>query len=179
MSTSNYHLTRLNLFCCLGYLCQCLYDQEETIKCCCICPLVTNDHRHTQNYDFSVSGGIYTLFRHILSKQSKLPVSAEIWCLHQFEYAECSDVYLFHFRPEIPVQDKSSLKNQNCQFQLKFDIQTNSNMQDSMVVLTFSVFDRIFTSFVQKSIWNFDVLRLISRQFIRKSLKPVAFLVSI
>ena len=36
---------------------------------------------------------------------------------------------------------KFASKNQNCQFELKFRTQTNSNTQNSMVVFTFSVLD--------------------------------------
>ena len=45
-------------------------------------------------------------------------------------------------------------KNQNCQFQLKFGTQTNLNMQNSMVVFTFSALDQknpFWGNFVQKS----------------------------
>ena len=34
------------------------------------------------------------------------------------------------------------VKNTNCQFKLKFGSQTNPNMQDSMVMFTFSISDR-------------------------------------
>ena len=33
-------------------------------------------------------------------------------------------------------------KNENCYFKLKFGTQTNLNMQNSMGVLTFSIFDQ-------------------------------------
>ena len=36
-------------------------------------------------------------------------------------------------------------KNQNYQFKLKFGTYTNSNMQNSMVIFTFSVFDRKYS----------------------------------
>ena len=50
-------------------------------------------------------------------------------------------VHFFYFRRETPFLGKFGPKTQNCQFKLKFGTQTNSNMQNSMVVLTFSVFD--------------------------------------
>ena len=37
---------------------------------------------------------------------------------------------------------KLGLKNQNCQFKLKFCAKTNPNMQNSMVEFTFSVSDQ-------------------------------------
>ena len=46
-------------------------------------------------------------------------------------------------------------------------------------MFTFSILDYFFASFVQKSIWHFDVTWLISQQFSRRDLKPVTFLVSI
>ena len=42
----------------------------------------------------------------------------------------------------IPFLGKLGPKNQNCQFKLKFGTYTNSNMQNSMVVFTFSVLDQ-------------------------------------
>ena len=69
---------------------------------------------------------------------------------------------------EIPFWNKFSPKNQNYQFKLKFGTYTNSNMQNSMVMFTFSVFDRKYPfwgNWVQKVniiswSWNL-VLRLI------------------
>ena len=48
----------------------------------------------------------------------------------------------FHFRTETLFSGKFVPKNQNYQFKLKFAAQTNSNMQNSMVLFTFSVSDR-------------------------------------
>ena len=50
----------------------------------------------------------------------------------------------FHFLcfwPEIPFLGKFGPKNQNYQFKLKFGTYTNSNMQNSMVMFIFFVFD--------------------------------------
>ena len=47
----------------------------------------------------------------------------------------------FCFWVEIPFLDKFGPKNQNYQFKLKFGTHTNSNMQSSMVIFTFSLFD--------------------------------------
>ena len=44
------------------------------------------------------------------------------------------------FRPEIPLLGKFDPKIQNCQFKLKFGNQTNLNMENSMVMFTFSLF---------------------------------------
>ena len=56
----------------------------------------------------------------------------------------------FRYRPEIPFLGIRNNpfwvylvhKNQNCQFKLKFGTQTSLNMQNSVVKLNFSVFDR-------------------------------------
>ena len=37
---------------------------------------------------------------------------------------------------------KFGLKSQNCKFKVKFDTWTNSNMQNSVAVFTFLVFDQ-------------------------------------
>ena len=41
--------------------------------------------------------------------------------------------------PEMPFLGKFGPENQNCQFKLKFVTSTNSNMQNSVVMFTFSV----------------------------------------
>ena len=46
------------------------------------------------------------------------------------------------FGLETPFLGKFGTKNQNCQFKLKFGTKTNSNMQNSMALFTFSVLDR-------------------------------------
>ena len=43
-------------------------------------------------------------------------------------------------------------KNQNCQFKLKFGTYTNSNMHNSMLVLTFSVLDLFLQVLFKKSV---------------------------
>ena len=47
----------------------------------------------------------------------------------------------FRFQPKVPFWANLIKKNQNCQFKLKFGTYTNSNMQNSMLMFTFSVFD--------------------------------------
>ena len=46
-------------------------------------------------------------------------------------------LHLICFRVEIPFLDKFGPKNQNCGFRLKFGIQTNPNMQNSIGMFTF------------------------------------------
>ena len=48
---------------------------------------------------------------------------------------------LFHFRLETTFLGKFGSKNRNCQFTLKFGTKTNSNIQNSVVMFTFSVLD--------------------------------------
>ena len=69
--------------------------------------------------------------------------------------------FFFLFRPEIPLLSKFGPKNQNFQFKLKFGTLTNSNMQNLMVMFTFSIFDQkcpffwIFGPKIQNSLkWN-------------------------
>ena len=87
-----------------------------------------------------LSGNI--LFGQIWFKKSTLSVEAEIWCPHQFKYAEFNiDVHFFRFQLEISFLGKFGPKNQNYQFKLEFGTYSNSNMQSSMVMPTFFVFD--------------------------------------
>ena len=61
----------------------------------------------------------------------------------RFEYAEFNGgVHFFWFRLEIPFFGKLGPENYNCQFKLKFGTLTNSNMQNSVVIFTFSFFHR-------------------------------------
>ena len=48
---------------------------------------------------------------------------------------------LFCFWPEIAFLRKLDPKNENCQFKLKFGTKANSNMHNSILLSTFSVFD--------------------------------------
>ena len=64
------------------------------------------------------------------------------------------DVYqIYTQRIGIPFFSKFGPKNQNCQFKPKFGTKTNSNMRNSMVMSTFSIFDRkypFWANLVQK-----------------------------
>ena len=65
--------------------------------------------------------------------------------LRLFENAEFSGtfhVFCFTFRPETPFLGKFVPKKQDCQFKLKCVTWSNSKMQNSMVMFTFSVLDR-------------------------------------
>ena len=63
--------------------------------------------------------------------------------LRLIEYAKFSgDVRFLRFRLEILFLGKFGPKNQNDQFKVKLDTWTYSNMQNSMVMFTFFVFDR-------------------------------------
>ena len=72
-------------------------------------------------------------------------------------------VWFFCFRLEIPLLGKFGPKNQNCHFKLKIGTNTNSNMQSSVVMLTFSIFNMkypFWAYLVQKTknvslSWNF------------------------
>ena len=50
-------------------------------------------------------------------------------------------VYILRFFMKIPFLEKFCSKRQNCHFKLKFGTRTNSDMQNSLVMFTFSVFD--------------------------------------
>ena len=65
-------------------------------------------------------------------------------------------VPFFWFRLEIRFWGKFGPGNQNCQFQLKFGTKTNLNMQNSVVLFTFSVFDwkYLFRSKFYHWIWS-------------------------
>ena len=63
--------------------------------------------------------------------------------LSLIEYAEFNDaVRFFRFRLELPFLGKFGSRSQNYQFKLKFGTYSNSNIQNSTLLITFSVFDR-------------------------------------
>ena len=69
------------------------------------------------------------------------PLSVIIFPL--FEYAELNGgVHFIRFRLEITFLDKIDPKSQNCQFKLKCEFKTNSNMQNSIALFTFNFLDR-------------------------------------
>ena len=83
-----------------------------------------------------------TYFEQIWLKKLKLSVQGETPYFSQFKYAEFNgDVHSFCFWSEIPFLGRFGPKNQNYQFKLKFGTYTNSNMQNSMLMFTFSGFD--------------------------------------
>ena len=91
-----------------------------------------------------LSGNI--LFGQIWFKKSKLWVEAEIWYLHYFRHSKFNgDIHSFCFWSGIHFLGKFTPKNQNDQSKLKFGTYTNSNMQNSMVISTFSAFDWEYT----------------------------------
>ena len=52
------------------------------------------------------------------------------------------DVHFFRFQPKVPFLAKFGAKNQTCQDKLRIGTLTNSNMQNSVVMFVFSVFDQ-------------------------------------
>ena len=61
----------------------------------------------------------------------------------EFDGAEFnSDVQFFRFQTKISFLGKFAPKIQNCLCKVKFGTQTNSNMQNSVVMFTFLLFDR-------------------------------------
>ena len=50
-------------------------------------------------------------------------------------------VHFLYLKVEIPFFGKFGPKKQNCQFKLKFGTETNSIMQNAMVMINFSIFD--------------------------------------
>ena len=51
-------------------------------------------------------------------------------------------IHLTCFRPEIPFSGKFGSQNQNFLLEVKFGTETISNMQNSVVMFTFPVFDQ-------------------------------------
>ena len=89
--------------------------------------IVSNDHGRTQKYDFSVINQKYPF----VSLTGNLD-------LVKFKYAEFNvDVYFFHFLPEITFLAKFSPTAS-----LRW---TKSNVQNPVLIFTFSVFDQKYS----------------------------------
>ena len=87
-----------------------------------------------------LSFGLKYLFWAYWSKSSNLFVQGKIHYLDWSEYAELSrGVLCICFRLDTPFLGKFGPKNENCQFQLKFDTQPNSKMSKS--IFTIFVFE--------------------------------------
>ena len=65
-------------------------------------------------------------------------------------------IHVFWFRQEVPFLGKFGEKK-NCQFSLKFGTKNNSNMQNSMAMFTFSVFDQNY-SFLANLVHKIKIL---------------------
>ena len=68
----------------------------------------------------------------------------------------------FWFRLEIPSWGKFATENQNCQFKLEIGNKTNLIMQNSVMLFTFSVFDRKYlfgANFIlEAEVWCLEIL---------------------
>ena len=59
------------------------------------------------------------------------------------KYTKFNDgIHFFYFRIQMHFLGKFGPKNQNCEFKIKLRTQTNSNMQISVILFTFSAFGR-------------------------------------
>ena len=87
-----------------------------------------------------------------------------------FVFVCSNDVHFFSFRAEMPILGKFGPKNQNCQFKVKLDTWTNSNMQNSMVIFSSFFFDRKYP-FWANSVQNVKIIAL-SRNLVA-SLIPI------
>ena len=89
-------------------------------------------------FTFAVLNGKDHFQANLDKKKSKLSVSYQ----DQLEYGEFNGaLHLFYVRRETPFLGRFRRKDGTCKFQPKCSTKTNSNMQNSTVVFTFSVLD--------------------------------------
>ena len=79
----------------------------------------------------------------------------------------CS-AHFFCFSPGKPFLGKSGQKDQNYQFKRKFGTKTDLNMQNSMMMFTFSVFDHKYFSWANL-VKNFGPSCLVKVEFDSKT----------
>ena len=137
---------------------------QKTIKL----KLVTGTNSNMQNslvmFTFSVFDQKYFVGQ-LWSNRLKLSVKTEVWYIHWLDYAEFNGgVHFFWFRLKIPIWGKFVPENQNCQFKLKFGTKTNWNMQNSVVLFTFSAFDWKYcfgeNFILEAEVWYLDILNM-------------------
>ena len=137
---------------------------QKTIKL----KLVTGNNSNMQNslvmFTFSIFDQKYFVGQ-IWSNRLKLSVKTEVWYIHWFDYAEFNGgVHFSWFTMEIPFWGKFVPENQNCQFKLKFGTKTNWNMQNSVVLFTFSAFDWKYcfgeNFILEAEVWYLDILNM-------------------
>ena len=76
-------------------------------------------------------------------------------------------VRFFCFRSEVPFFGKFDSKIQNSQLKLKFGTQTNSNMQNSMVIFNFSVLNWKYTFWANLvTLWRCSLFLFQTRNFL-------------
>ena len=106
-----------------------------------------------QKCDFSVSKQKYPFWENLVQNIKIVTLRCNLVFALVWIWRINGDVQVFCLWLEIPFLGKLGPKNQNCQFKLKFSIWTNSNMQNWMVVFTFSILDLnqpFWTNLVQK-----------------------------
>ena len=93
-------------------------------------------------FTFSVFDRKYPFWTNLISKFKIVSLEWNLICgLIRICWIQwwCS---LFRYSTANTLLDKFDLKIQNCFFKVKFDVWANSNMQNSMVMFAFSIFDR-------------------------------------
>ena len=88
----------------------------------------------------------FSLFLFKLVSLSWFLVPRLIWICR----IQCWCVRFFRFGPETHFLGKFGPKNQNCQFKLKFGTYTNSNMQSSLMLFTFSINTKIYLNILRQ-----------------------------
>ena len=104
--------------------------------------IVSNDHGRTHKHDFSVFERKFPFWANWSTKNKIVSLSSNLVPRLIRICRFNSGIYFFRFWLKLPILCKFDPKKQNCQFKLKFGIWTNSNIQNSMVLVIFSVLDQ-------------------------------------
>ena len=125
-------------------------EGEETLKYYCDCQYPCRKVEYSWKRPWMHTRVIFpyltrnTLYRQIWLKNNNKKTASVSWNLVTRTIWICRIQWLcslFPFFPFLTFWVKLSLKNQNCQFELKFGNKTNVNMQNKMALFTFSVLD--------------------------------------
>ena len=107
-------------------------------------------------FTFSILDWKYSFWASLVQKIKFVNLSWNLVPRLSLKCAEFNgDIHFISLKLEIPLLRKFGPKTQNYQFKLKFWAKSNAKMQNSMLILSFSVFDFFFLGKFGPKIQNF------------------------
>ena len=109
---------------------------------------------------FSILDRKYPFWENLVPKNQNVCLGWNLVCRLTFEFPDFDSNVLFSwFKLKMSFWGKFGIKNQNCLFMVRYGIWPNSNMLNSMSMLT------LFSLRPDSPLWANLIQKLISRQF--------------